>query len=537
MCLASGLLMRQICQIAKVFLAVFLGAMPAFATHVAVLETIAASDVKERVSLSDRQYLTNILREQAVMELPVEQNYTIMTRENINAMLPPGKSIEDCEGSCLAETGRNIAADYVCQAHIGSFEGTLTLSAELYETAGNKLVASFNGQGASMKDLLDIIKEKSPNFFRKIKNSGGYTGFSGIGEIGEKSEFSYTAQKKYIVEIISTPKGAIPTVDGRAIPKCTSTPCKVQLEEGNHRIVVSLDRYDDAEMSVDIAQNDQKIEFAMLPNYGWLVLHPVIAGDTGYREKLDVAVDGKYVKKEDMKGRLLELDPGIHSVKMVHSCHDPMEFKVVIEKNKSVLFDKEMARGKGALELSAEYKGEPQAVAVYINGVEVGSTPFAGEVPLCAEVMLKGNGWTEKVDVTLKWHEVVQITHKLTHAPESVAMVEDATRTKANSSYSELNDKSDTQVGGTIPTNVEGEKGGGAVRWIVFGVSAIAGVTGTVLAIVGNNQAKEAANKGFYGKNGYEENRENAKKGQNLRGVGIGLGIAGAVGIGISFAF
>ena len=89
MCLASGLLMRRICQIAKVFLAAFLGAMPAFATHVAVLETIAASDVKERVSLSDRQYLTNILREQAVMELPVEQNYTIMTRENINAMLPP----------------------------------------------------------------------------------------------------------------------------------------------------------------------------------------------------------------------------------------------------------------------------------------------------------------------------------------------------------------------------------------------------------------------------------------------------------------
>ena len=72
---------------------------PAFALakYVAVLETI--SD-KELLTLQERQYLTDILRGQAVRALPAEQNWTIMTRENINVMLPPGKSIEDCEGSC-----------------------------------------------------------------------------------------------------------------------------------------------------------------------------------------------------------------------------------------------------------------------------------------------------------------------------------------------------------------------------------------------------------------------------------------------------
>ena len=108
-----------------------------FATYVAVLETGADGNAKESVSLSDRQYLTNVLREQAVLELPAEQNFTIMTRENIQQMLPPGKSIEDCEGSCLVETGKNIAADYICQARVGRFGSSLTLSAELYETAGN----------------------------------------------------------------------------------------------------------------------------------------------------------------------------------------------------------------------------------------------------------------------------------------------------------------------------------------------------------------------------------------------------------------
>ena len=81
------------------------------ASYVAVLETGVDGDAKNLVSLNDRQFLTNVLREEAVKQLPAVQNYTIMTRENIMQMLPPGKAIEDCEGSCLVETGKNIAAD------------------------------------------------------------------------------------------------------------------------------------------------------------------------------------------------------------------------------------------------------------------------------------------------------------------------------------------------------------------------------------------------------------------------------------------
>lgn len=141
----------------------------AFATHVAVLETMADGDTKDSLSLLDRQYLTNVLREQAVKELPARDGFTIMTRENISAMLPPGKAIEDCEGSCLAETGRNISADYVCQARVGRFGSKLTLSAELYETAGNKLIASFNGRGADVEELLVLIESKAAEFFREVK--------------------------------------------------------------------------------------------------------------------------------------------------------------------------------------------------------------------------------------------------------------------------------------------------------------------------------------------------------------------------------
>ena len=141
----------------------------AFATYVAVLETAADGSAKDSVSLLDRQYLTNVLREQAVKELPATEDFTIMTRENILQMLPPGKAIEDCEGSCLVETGKNIAADFICQARVGRFGSSLTLSAELYETAGNKLIASFNGRGLNVEELLSLVERKSHDFFGMIR--------------------------------------------------------------------------------------------------------------------------------------------------------------------------------------------------------------------------------------------------------------------------------------------------------------------------------------------------------------------------------
>ena len=497
-------------------------ASSAFATYVAVLETGADASAKDNVSLSDRQYLTNVLREQAVKELPAVQNYTIMTRENIQQMLPPGKAIEDCEGSCLVETGKNIAADYICQARVGMFGSSLTLSAELYETAGNKLIASFNGRGANVEELLDLIKQKSPDFFRQVKGSGGFAGVGGIGAIGNTGSFSYGGKQKFIVEISSTPAGAVPTIDGKAVPKCLSTPCKVQVEEGNHRIVASLDRYDDAEMVVDIKSNNQKIELTLSPNFGWLEMKPVLAGPAAKRGVLNVTVDG--VRKDEQK---IDLEAGMHKVLLTHPCYDPAEFNVSIAKNKTEIFNQEIPRGKGGLELNVEYKGEPQAVAVVIDGVEVGSTPYAGEVPLCAEVMLKGDGWTEKVNVQPKWHEVVQVTHNLSHTPEGVAVVGDV-NANGNAKQDLASDAaSDAAQGG------KGKK----IHWVPIAISGGVAVVGGAMALVFNKKAKDATATPPKNQQEFQKGHDDAKKNQTLRNVSLGLMAAGLVGVGVTFLF
>ena len=140
-----------------------------FAAHVAVLET--TRDDVNLLDYKECQFLTDKLRQMAIMELPSTSGYTIMTRENINTMLPPGKSVEECEGSCLVETGKNISADYVAQGRVSHFGSMVTLTVELYETASGKLMSSFAVQSENAVGLLKEIEERSATLFNAIKEA------------------------------------------------------------------------------------------------------------------------------------------------------------------------------------------------------------------------------------------------------------------------------------------------------------------------------------------------------------------------------
>ena len=524
------------------------------AKFVAVLET--SIDQKDLLTLSERQYLTNVLREQAVRELPAEQNFTIMTRENINMMLPPGKSLEECEGSCLAETGKNISADYVAQARITKVGETLALSADIYETAGNKLVASFNGRGKNVDDLEKIINEKSPEFFKKVKgSSGGWGGAAGFGDFATAGDFSIEAKKSFIVEVNSQPEGAALSIDGRPIPKCTSTPCKVQVEEGEHRFVLVKDRYEDGEVLMVVAKNGDVVSVELQPAFGVLELEPQLLPGVGDENGFRMFIDDNAARVGKN-----ELDPGIHQVRVYHPCYDPVEFKVGIEKQKKETYREPLVRGKAGLKLTTEWRGEVQAVPVYIDGVDAGSTPFYGEVPMCARITVGESGAMEIVHVPLKWHETVEYTHALKNAPAAVAMKEESERVeeqkkaeaeadkkfreeearrKAIEGYAALDCEVDgncekPEHGESIPTNIEDD---GGIAWIPLGISAAVAVTGTVLAIVGEVNASSARDRVPTNADEYKKDKDDIHKWQTMRTAGLITAIVGAVGIGVSFAF
>ena len=173
--------------------AILLLCFNAFASFVAVLETVAPDSA---IAVSECRFLTDELRSQAGVALPPYMGYTIMTRENINVMLPPGKSLEECEGTCIAETGKNIAADYVAQARVGKFGTKLTLTVELYETASGKLLASYTALQPSASDLWNDIKLNSKSMFARIQDETRSLGDYGSEKSGwDTSPFEQTSRK------------------------------------------------------------------------------------------------------------------------------------------------------------------------------------------------------------------------------------------------------------------------------------------------------------------------------------------------------
>ena len=139
------------------------------AKKVAVLETTGDASFSQ----NEKQYVTDKIRERAVTNLPANQDYVIMTRDGILALLPQGKSLEKCEGKCLTEIGRKISADYVCQAKINQVFGQYAVNIELYETANGKLLGSFTQRKATIDALLADIEKESDRLFKAILPTKG----------------------------------------------------------------------------------------------------------------------------------------------------------------------------------------------------------------------------------------------------------------------------------------------------------------------------------------------------------------------------
>lgn len=177
---------------------------------------------------------------------------------------------------------------------------------------------------------------------------------------------------------------------------------------------------------VNISSNNQKIQLTLVRNVGFVVFAPVMSDAWKQKYPLSVMIDDEFVKQDSN-----ELLPGLHSARVTHPCYDPVEFKVAVQKGKTETFADSLKPGIGGIELEVEKAGEPVAVLVYVDGKEVGSTPFAGEVPVCAQITVGDD--RQIVPVELKWHEVVKANYSLKTV--------DSTRAKAAVAYAEIDGK------------------------------------------------------------------------------------------------
>jgi TolB-like protein len=144
-------------------------ATAAFAiNNVAVLELLPNQNVEDMISIGESRHLTDELRRQAVITLPAS-DYSVLTRDNIIALMPPDEKEAEClADGCAVDIGRAIGAEYISQGTIGKFGKKLTISVELYETMGGKLLSSIVFESEDIEGLLGVIRKEAGPLFQKI---------------------------------------------------------------------------------------------------------------------------------------------------------------------------------------------------------------------------------------------------------------------------------------------------------------------------------------------------------------------------------
>jgi len=391
---------------AKSFLILLLFAFVAFGQEeqkrVAILNTEGPDDLT---------YLSVRLREIAVKVLPKDK-YSIMTAETIIDKLGSKENARKVcrEAQCLAEIGRKVSAAYVGQARVGSFGGNFTISMELYNAASGTLVDSFTGDAKDVFGLLAVINEKAPQMFGKMPGVSSRPIIEGgIGGVQIKGDdYEFAGGKRYVASISSDPEGAGLSFNGLPLSSCKETPCKVELQEGSVRIIANLEQYEIADTTVSIKQNNQSIRIRMKANFGVLEIKPAYSNDIGKNEQWSLSINGKTFSSFENR-----LSPNKYSVELSHRCYEAINFEAGINKGKREVFDmaSHIKLKKGGLVLSTETDDEPVSEPVFVNGVQVGETPFSGSVPLCAKIEI-GTG-REEVSVQIKPNKSVTYTHKM----------------------------------------------------------------------------------------------------------------------------
>ena len=135
-------------------------------THLAVLEIkIAQQPNTKPIDPFSARTLTDDLR-----KLALDLNaYNVITKENIETLLPPGTTLEDCgKTTCEVDIGRQLGATYIITAEIGRLGAALELTIRLYDTKSGALLQQLNLSAPDIPQLRAHIKRDGPTLFSTL---------------------------------------------------------------------------------------------------------------------------------------------------------------------------------------------------------------------------------------------------------------------------------------------------------------------------------------------------------------------------------
>ena len=360
--------MASIRLITLLFWALFLVAGPAYAEErLAILEF---RNIDNAMSRSEVGYIAEIFRDLGAKM--GRRGLSVMTKENILQLLPPGKTLEQCQGECEVETGRNIGADYVLSGEVRKLPEGLgyRLTAKIHQTRNGSLLSSEIYEGITFKQLeSDIRSSKTKDVFRPIRTRVIAPDFQ-EKSLGEKAA---TVQgwdtSSTIVQFDTDPQGALVELDGTVI--CQQTPCSKEIGLGKHDVAFKMVQYFSLQEELNVQANMKPLVRKLKPNFSVLVLK------TDPDEGFDVYLDNKSIGKTPLPPTRIDPRPHKLLIKSDRYYEKGVEFKpeLGITREISLKPDPKM----GALRIIAkDAKGNDVIAEVTIDGKFIGKTPYHG---------------------------------------------------------------------------------------------------------------------------------------------------------------
>ena len=343
---------------------------------------------------SEILYLSERVRGAARLSLP-SKNFLIMTRENIQELLPAGRSLADCVGECAVETGRKIGADYVVTGEVSSFAGEIRMTVNLHEVAKGDLLKQVNVKGARLLEVETGLDNKVQELVGALRRKYATEGDLEQEEraMGDAVDaWKASGQAKVIVTFASDPTDAVVQIDGELIGR---TPCRRPLTPGTYQVNIQQVRYVAHEQILEVkAGTAPSVSVVLTPDFGWLTVDSDPAG-------LDVTIDKVNAGPTPVAER--EMATGRHEVVVEGENYHTERREIVIERNERENVRVAPVPRNGGLTIEAtDADGNATHARVLIDGMDVGGTyePLTVLKGQHRVVVLGESGsWTDDVTV------------------------------------------------------------------------------------------------------------------------------------------
>jgi len=388
--------------------------LPSDSTATRTTVAVLPSD-GDTLSSNELEAITDEMRAAALKVLHKDA-FVLHTQDVVIKRLGGAENyIKECrESSCIVDLGKKARVDYVAKASVLKLDGKIRLKVELYNVSTEDLIGIFNDEADNVRGLLAIVRKRSTaEIFGKIPGAlvvktSSPVFAEGISVQNAGGGYEFERGKRYLVYLSTDPIGAIMSFDGVPAASCPKTPCSTELSEGSVRIIAALEQYETADTTVFIKQNNQSINIRLKANFGVLEVKPAYLDGIDGDEQWSLTIGGHAAYSWENR-----LSPNIYKVELRHRCYEAIDFEAGINKDRLEIFDmaSHIRLKKGGLDLSAEADDEPVSEPVFVNGRQVGETPFIGSVPVCSKIEI-GAG-REEVNVIIRHNESVRYTHKM----------------------------------------------------------------------------------------------------------------------------